>query len=208
MNNYYAFNGVDKYISETFFKNKKDGYFVDIGAHDGISGNNTFYFENAGWNGICFEPIPEVFQKLKENRKCLLKNKALSDIEGTEQFFLIEGYSEMLSGLVKEYPDQHIIRINNEIQQHNQSFDYIDVNSSIFNKEVDRTDIDLLSIDTEGAEFTILKTIDFQKYNINVMVIEYNYHNQELINFLHNNGFDIVKQIEIDLIVKNRKYAY
>jgi hypothetical protein len=40
------------------------------------------------------------------------------------------------------------------------------------------------------------------------MIIEYNYHNQEFLNFIYNNNFDIVKQIGVDLIIKNKNYVY
>lgn len=208
MNKYYAFNGIDKYIDELFFSKQKKGYFIDIGAHDGISGNNTFYFENEGWDGICFEPIPSVFKKLNETRKCKVVNKALSDKSGIDRFFVIDGHSEQLSGLVSEYSEDHIIRINREIEEHNQNFEYIDVECTTFSDEVDIINIDLLSLDTEGSEFSILKTIDFDKYKINVIILEYNYHNQSLIDLLNNNGFEIVNKIGCDLIIKNKNYVY
>ena len=208
MNKYYAFNNIDCYIKENFFPNKNNGYFIDIGAHDGISGNNTYYFEKEGWDGICFEPIPKVFEKLKQNRKCKLINKALSYNKSIEQFFLIKGHSEQLSGLVNQYSEDHIIRINREIEEYNQEFEYIGVECSTFLNEIENTNIDLLSIDTEGSEFSILQTIDFNKYNINIMVIEYNYNNQSLINLVNNNGFEIVKIIGCDLILKNTNYVY
>lgn len=207
-NKYYAAHGIDQYIKETFFPNKTNGYFIDIGAHNGIDVNNTYYFENEGWNGICFEPIPEIFKQLEQNRKCKLVNKAISNTEGPAQFFLIKGYSDMLSGLVDEYPQEHIARINREIEHYNQEYDYIDVICSIFDKEATETNINILSIDTEGAELTILKTIDFTKYNVDVMIIEYNYHNQELIDLLHKNNFEIIQQRGVDLIVKNKNYVY
>jgi len=207
-NKYYAAHGIDQYVKETFFPNKTDGYFIDIGAHNGIDINNTYYFENEGWGGICFEPIPKIFKQLEQNRKCTLVNKAISNNEGTAQFFLIEGCSDMLSGLVNEYPQEHIARINREIKQHNQNYDYIDVTCSTFDKEVIETNINLLSIDTEGAELTILKTINFTKYNVDVMIIEYNYHNQELIDLLYNNNFEVIQQRGVDLIVKNKNYVY
>ena len=47
----------------------KNGFFVDVGAHDGISINNTLYFErNNGWKGINIEPIKKVFDNLVINR--------------------------------------------------------------------------------------------------------------------------------------------
>ena len=58
----------DKFIFENFFPVKSDGVFVDIGAHDGITLSNTWFFENyLGWTGYCFEPNPSLFAKLVEN---------------------------------------------------------------------------------------------------------------------------------------------
>lgn len=205
---YYAAHGIDQYIKETFFLNKNNGYFVDIGAHNGVDINNTYYFENEGWNGICFEPIPEIFKQLEQNRKCKSVNKAISDNEGISQFFLIEGYSDMLSGLVDKYPQEHIARINREIEYYNQEYNYIDVICSTFDKEVTETNINLLSIDTEGAELTILKNIDFTKYNVDIMIVEYNYYNQELIDLLYSNNFEVIQQRGVDLIIKNKSYVY
>lgn len=207
-NKYYAAHGIDQYIKETFFPNKTNGYFIDIGAHNGIDINNTYYFENEGWDGICFEPLPEIFEQLKQNRKCKVVQKAISDVIGSSQFFTIKGYSNMLSGLADKYPQDHIARINQEIEQYDQNYDYIDVMCSTFDEEVKQTNIDLLSIDTEGAELDILKTINFNHYNINIMIVEYNYYNPELLELLENNNFQIIEQRGVDLIIKNKKYAY
>ena len=43
----------DEFLEENIFYGYKNGTFVDIGAHDGISINNTLYFEkNHNWTGI------------------------------------------------------------------------------------------------------------------------------------------------------------
>ena len=97
---YYSQYGQDKFLFENFFINKKEGFFLDIGAHDGVNGNNTFLFEKIGWSGVCIEPIPSVFEKLKKNRKCLLVNSAISNNNGEDDFLILEGYTEMLSGLI------------------------------------------------------------------------------------------------------------
>ena len=50
---YYSQFGQDSYLETTFFKGYKNGFYVDVGAHDGRTFNNTLYFEkNNNWNGI------------------------------------------------------------------------------------------------------------------------------------------------------------
>jgi hypothetical protein len=63
-----------------------------------------------------------------------------------------------------------------------------------------------LSIDTEGSELMILESIDFSHYYIKVMILEYNYHNEKILKLLNDNGFEILKQIGVDLIIKNKKF--
>jgi hypothetical protein len=62
-------DGQYKYLETNIFKGYKHGFYVDVGAHDGISINNTLYFEkNNNWTGINIEPIKQVFEKLVINR--------------------------------------------------------------------------------------------------------------------------------------------
>ena len=62
-----------------FFKNKKKGFFVEIGAFDGLEGSNCYYFENMqAWDGIAVEASKNHFSKLKKNRKCHVLNFAIS----------------------------------------------------------------------------------------------------------------------------------
>ena len=53
----------DKYLETNIFKGFQNGFFVDVGAHDGKSLNNTLFFEeNNNWTGINIEPIKSVFE--------------------------------------------------------------------------------------------------------------------------------------------------
>ena len=59
----------DKYLEENIFKGYKNGFYVDVGAHNGVHINNTLYFEkNNNWTGINVEPIKNVFEELVINR--------------------------------------------------------------------------------------------------------------------------------------------
>jgi FkbM family methyltransferase len=200
---YYSQFGQDKFLYENFFLNKTDGFFVDIGAHDGITASNTYFFEKLGWSGVCFEPIPSVFEKLQNNRKCITKNLALSNKSGVEQFFVLKGYSEMLSGLVNSYEENHIVRINREVEEHPNEYNYIDVNCSTFNEEIIQTHIDILSIDTEGSEYNIMKSIDFNKYKIDFITFEMNYYDKRLLDLVESKNFTFVENLGVDFIFKN-----
>jgi hypothetical protein len=65
--------GQDMFLNRWFFKNRGPGFFVDVGAFDGIRGSNTAYFEKClKWKGIAFEPNPAAFQVLRDTRTCRL----------------------------------------------------------------------------------------------------------------------------------------
>jgi len=163
---YYSQCGQDKYLNETIFKGKKNGVFVEIGAHDGISYSNSYYFEKyLNWTGICIEPHPQRFQELKENRTCHCYQGCVSDTKGIAQFLMVMGYPEMLSGLIDKYDKRHLARISKEIKQRGGSKQLIEVKCIQFNelmKKYNTNSVDFVSIDTEGGEEEILKSIDFE----------------------------------------------
>lgn len=202
---YYSQSGQDRYLNEEFFKNHPRGVFVDVGAHDGISGSNTMFFETLGWEGICFEPIPDVFAQLMANRKCTKLQLALSDKIGTAEFKIIKGHSEMLSGLVDQYSPEHLSRISREFHEHVQEEETIQVETSTFNGEVIYHGIDILSIDVEGAESTIIRSIDFRMYAIKFMIVEFNEGaDGSLQEYIESRGFDLIRVMGVDRIFKNR----
>jgi FkbM family methyltransferase len=170
----------DKYVYENIFKNKEGGIFVDIGAHDGITLSNTYFFEKyMRWTGICVEPIPEVFERLKTNRKCVCIQGCICDKHEIVPFLKISGYAEMLSGIIENYDPHHVERLQREISQNGGRSEVINVRCyNLSQLLVDKgiRHVDYLSIDTEGGEFGILQSIDFARIDIDVIEVENNYH--------------------------------
>ncbi len=199
---YYSQYGQDKFINETYFKNRKSGVFLDIGAFDGIDGSNSYFFETElDWSGVCIEPLPEIFNKLKNNRKCVSINGCAWNKNDTKTFRMISGYNEMLSGLVDCYDDKHIHRITSEAKDRKEKIEDIivkcfDINEILKNNNL--FNIDLLSIDVEGAEFDIISAIDFDKYDIKVIVAENNYDDNKVRNLLASKGYDFEHRLTID----------
>ena len=67
--------GQDRWIIDTIFNYKKNGYFIDLAATDGIKINNTYLIEKKlNWKGICIEPNPKYYKELKKNRNCIVIN--------------------------------------------------------------------------------------------------------------------------------------
>ena len=59
-------------------------------------------------------------------------------------------------------------------------------------------EIDICSIDTEGSEFNIVKSIDYGKTNIKAFTIENNYQTNEIKDFLETKGYVLLKKIQWD----------
>lgn len=209
---YYSQCGQDKFVNETFFKNHKNGVFVDVGAHNGISLSNTCFFEKElAWSGICLEPIPSVFEQLQKNRNCFcICGCVATEHSIVKQFLKISGPLEMLSGLIDKFDPQHKRRIEFELKQYGGSYEVIDVpcyNLNQILEEAGISHIDFLSLDTEGGEFEILHNFDFSKCQIDVITVEDNYKIHPFISFLRSNGFDFVKSLEQDLIFVNKNFT-
>lgn len=210
---YYSQIGQDKFVNENYFFNKKGGIFVDIGAHDGITFSNTYFFESElDWNGLCIEPIPEVFDQLKVNRCCNCIRGCITDFEGDGEFLRITSpfvNTEMLSGLVNKYDPRHLGRVKQEIETHGGSYEIINVKCYLINnllEEYRLNHIDFLSIDTEGGEFDIISNIDFSKYIIDVIAVEDNYNDPRFVEFLESKGYLFVGRNGWDLLFVRKAF--
>jgi FkbM family methyltransferase len=209
---YYSQCGQDEFIHQNYFKGYTSGIFIEIGANNGITYSNTCFFEKElNWTGICVEPIPEIFTELEKNRECTCIQGCITNRSGQGQLLVISNSEEakpddhldMLSGLIDKYDPRHIERIKREVESTAGSYKIIDVNCYVLNELLEQngiTHINLLSIDTEGGEFDILSTIDFSRYQIDVLLIEDNYGDPRFISFLAEKGFNFVRQISGDLI--------
>jgi FkbM family methyltransferase len=206
---YYSQLGQDKFVDD-FLNKKENGVFVDIGAHDGISCSNSLFFEEfRNWTGICVEPGIEEFKKLNSFRKSLNINACISDYDGESEFTYIEGYSNMLSGLSETYDKKHLSRIDSEINSFGGKKSNIKIKvfklQTIFDMN-NINDIDFCSIDTEGSEFNIIKSIDFNKTNIKMFSIENNYQTTEIKDYLEERGYYLHCKIQWDdIFIKKTK---
>lgn len=198
---YYSQLGQDKFVDE-YFKNKTNGFYVDIGAGDGIGCSNTKFFESfRNWNGICIEPGPNEFKKLTVNRKSININVCVSNYDGESEYTYIEGYAGMLSGLSEYYNKEHEERINKEINQYGGIISKIKTpvcKLQTILDEYSTYEVDYCSIDTEGSELQIIQSIDFDKTNIKIFSIENNYKNNNIQKYLESKNYILETKIYWD----------
>jgi len=199
----------DAYVYDTFFKEKQNGVFVDIGANDGIKYSNTYFFEQQmGWTGICVEPIPEIFTRLRSNRNCICIHGCVSDKEGIQSFLRVRTAvrgQEMLSGLIDKYDPRHVQRIQREVKRSRGSTEVLSVPCYTFNqllRDHNIHHVDYLSIDTEGGELDILKSIDFTRTAIDVIDVENAYKSPEFQQFLESQGYKKMATLAQDEIYR------
>jgi len=199
---YHSQYGQDEFLDKKVFNEKRNGVFVDIGAHDGVLLSNTFFFEKfRDWKGICIEPVPATFRKLSENRNSININGCITNVRGSFRFLEISGYAEMLSGMLDNYDEKHLARIDREISTYGGSKRVIDVPGYNINELLlthGIKNIDYCSIDTEGNEFEILKTIHFNEIRIEVFTIENNYGKSDIRDFMEGNGYRMIRKLSCD----------
>lgn len=169
---YYSQHNQDHIIYNTFFKDKSDGVFVDIGANHPININNTLFFEEKGWSGYAFEPIAAYKELWEKERVANFYNFVVSDVDGNVDFTVVSR-----EGKEFEWVDMlsHVSIPENEMSPHD--FNEISVASITLKKffaDNKIKNIDYMSIDVEGHEMNVLKGIDWNMCNISVISIENN----------------------------------
>jgi len=176
----------DLFVLQTL-NEKRDGYFVEFGAADGIFLSNSYLLEREyGWHGIVAEPARNWLEPIKRNRSCAVETRCVWSKSGETLRFSETAKAEYstLSSLVghdyhdrsnaKEY-DVETISLNDLLEQHNAP-----------------SKMDYLSIDTEGSELQILQALNFGKWSFRTITVEHNYQSEprnRIFSLLSSNGY-------------------
>lgn len=190
------------------FEGKRGGTFVDIGASDGILGSNTYVLEKCfGWRGVCVEARESQMKSLKlVNRSCYPVSAALSNFTGKGKFV----YADGSSGL-KQFQGQFDAK-RQQAQGIETSMGTVDVTTFPVMATAAKLgkQIDFISLDVEGAELAILKTIDFDKYDVGALAVENNAAAPHLCGYMQKNGYRCLGLMHMldELFIRNpRKLA-
>ena len=176
-------DGEDRYLVDTYFKGLCGGTYLELGALDGVRFSNSHLFEfGFGWSGVLIEPNPKSFKALQTNRpKNRLHNVAVCDVSREVHF--MRGDEGAVTGIFEFMAPS----FRAEWFKGSASARLEDVSDKIRCEPLRRVlgkdglrekkHIDFLSLDVEGAEFEVLKTIDFTAQQFGVIFYEADPHN-------------------------------
>lgn len=209
---FYSQHGQDKFLDEKVFRKKEGGTFIDIGANDGVTFSNTFFLEQQrGWTGICIEPHPLAYEKLRKIRKAHTINACVADGGTNNRFMKIEGYGEMLSGLLEKYDKRHLERIESDMAIHGGSKEIIEVQCIRLDELIKKyalTEIDYCTVDTEGGELDILATADLKRNKISVISIENNYDDDSIRKYMRSQDYRKIAKVGVDEFYRKWKRSF
>ena len=173
-----------------YFKDKKNGFYVDVGCYHPIHRNNTYLLYKKNWRGINIDVSQfsvELFDYLRPddlNYNCAVSNKN----EKVKLFFQKE-----LSQLSTIENDQAKKVFQGNIKEKEIQAFTLD---EILNRDKYRNvKIDFLNIDVEGADFKVLNGLSFQKFNPELICVEI--HDKEIkesktYNFLKDKNYQLI----------------
>lgn len=152
---------------------KKNGYFVEFGATDGVLLSNTWMLEMCfGWDGICAEPNPRFFSALQKNRSCQLSSACVYSETGvSREFVLADAY-----GGLAEFSGRDLHADKREAYALTGNTMQVTTVSLVDLLEAHGAPatIDYLSVDTEGSELVILEAFDWNRYQVRCITVEHN----------------------------------
>ena len=192
----YGATGEDVLINK-IFKNKIDGYYVDVGALHPINGSLTYNLSKKGWKGLNIDLLREniiLFNFFRKKDKNI--NLAISKNKGVINAYIFERGSGV-NTTNKKWADKWKKKIGK-----NYSILKIKKNSlnNVFSSYKIKKKFELLNIDVEGHEIDVLKGINFKNIRPKIITIEIHVKNTEQIfkteiyKLLKKNNYELISQ--------------
>jgi FkbM family methyltransferase len=185
---YHSQFGQDALVREEFFPGRSDGVFVDVGAGDGVVDSNTLHFEEEGWSGLLVEADPATFERLKAARRCPAENVACADHRGNLPFRVmpVQGWSG-LSGFLRDLEAEELERLQESGEAYTIMVPCLPLQDLLDRHGL--PEVDFLSLDVEGAELSVLQSVDWSRTVIRVITVESNRSDSALTRFLLGRGY-------------------
>jgi FkbM family methyltransferase len=163
-------------LIDSFFRQEK-GFFIDIGAADGITNSNTRHLSLKGWSGVFVEPCKHFLCSLKDlylgNDKFKIFEGAVSNFEGKTNFYVYESQNDSQISTISTDQKNHIENGGWFKGKFTETYEVeVITPSSLINKFNVPLDIDFVNIDAEGSDMKILESWPWSSVNVKLFCIE------------------------------------
>ena len=187
---FYGQTGEDIIIN--FFLENEKGLFVDVGCNHPISFSNTFELYKKGWTGLNIDANPELIKKYTVRPNDISVCEAVSDETKEMLFHEFEQaeVSTLETAVIDEWKTRWDYKKSRKVTT--KTLTQILDEHSIPNA------IDFLSVDVEGHDFQVLNSLDFNKYQPKLILIEMHqfnvadYQANKIVQFLIAKGYELV----------------
>jgi FkbM family methyltransferase len=171
----YAQQGEDLVVAQILFEQfpTKPLTYIDIGAHDPIQGNNTYFFYKRGARGVLVEPNPYYADKLRQVRPedQVVQAGLGPNVEDVfADYYTLPGDGQ-LNTFSKTQADEIVKRYGPQAIASTTKIKLININK-VLAQYFPNGAPDFLSIDTEGLDLDILRSLDFTRFRPKVVCAE------------------------------------
>jgi FkbM family methyltransferase len=196
--NYFSQNGEDIILLSLF---KEPGFYVDVGAHDPIIKSNTFLLQQKGWSGINIDPNESTINRFNAKRPSDQNIRALISNESSSYEYL--HYNEpavnCISSERRSEIDKKYKLLKTEKVKSRRLSDVL--NSA----NIPESGIDVLDVDCEGHDLSVLQSNDWGKFRPKVILAEENEENENSIHtYLENLHFSLILKINNTLVFRKK----
>ena len=205
--------GEDIFLNN-YFKKKKKGNYLDLGCFHPIRDNNTYQLYKKGWRGINIDLNSlsiELFNYFRP--KDINLNVGLAKNRGFKKLYFSGDFSPL-----NTFDENHLKFLNKNFKIEIEELKYRKIKTQNINsilKKFKCSKVDFLTIDLEGYEHEILKTLNFKKFKINLMCIEILSHNLKskknytnIMKILKKNNFKLIYKTGVNCFFKNIKWNF
>lgn len=171
-----------------FVKAREQWSFVQVGSNDGVQGDplNSFIRSSPSCRGMFVEPVRHLFDRLKQNypssERFIFENVAISQEHGVAEFYYVAEDAAQASGYelpfwydqLGSFNRKHIVEQLGGILEPFIVAETITVCplQALLNKHGIEA-IDILQVDTEGHDYQVLASLDFERIKPQMIIFEH-----------------------------------
>ncbi|MDR2112592.1 MAG: FkbM family methyltransferase [Candidatus Accumulibacter sp.] len=189
------------------------GFYVDIGAFHPVNLSNTNYFYGNGWNGMNIDANPSAIKEFNRLRtRDINIESGVSDEHGELEYYYF-GDESSINSFSRKQAEEFVSKFGTPIRKI-MKIKVLPINDILHDNLPAGQHIDFITLDVEGFEMRILKSLDFEKYSPDYFLVEdldfagkgfMEFKSSPLNSFLNEKGYTAVGKTNLTILFKKRE---